>query len=408
MDNINLYIIIGQLLQERVQYVTINLGYLKDLTERGIHMKEVLKLKRNFLLLLFPLSILLILLARQSSFFAEQIFALHIYKWLSQFVSLFTGIIPLSLAELLLMILPIFLIIILIKFIGRIIKDKNNIKIYLTKAFINILCSASLLFFLFIILGGLNYYRYSFTYYSNLEVKKSSLEELYGLTRTLAQQANELRDQIPLEDENGVFKLSMSKFELADEANRAMASLAKVYPVLGGRYSSPKPILLSPLMSYTEITGIFIPFTMEANVNVHISDYSIPYTMFHELAHQRGFMREDEANFISYLAGINSDNVELMYSSTMLALINSGNALYGENKEMYFEVRSTYSDGVIRDIRANSQYWTKYEDSVISTISNKINDTYLKANAQVDGVKSYGRMVDLMLAKYRKEQLGQQ
>ena len=122
-------------------------------------------------------------------------------------------------------------------------------------------------------------------------------------------------------------------------------------------------------MSHTEITGIFIPFTMEANVNVHISDYSIPYTMFHEMAHQRGFMREDEANYIAYITGMSSDNDDLMYSSTMLALITSGNTLYRQDADLYFDIRSTYSDGVVRDIRANSDYWARYEDTVVSTVS---------------------------------------
>ncbi|NLJ95635.1 MAG: DUF3810 domain-containing protein [Clostridiales bacterium] len=365
-------------------------------------MRQLLKLKRNFLLLLLPLSLVLILLARQSSDFAE-FYALHIYKWISQFVSLITGIIPLSLIEIIVLLLPIFLIFVLIRFIVRIVKETENRKSYALKGIINIFCALNILIFLFTLMGGLNYYRYPFSYYSNLEVRESSLDELYGMTNELAQKANELRSQISNLDENGVFKLSMNNFKLAREVNKAMMNLSKEYPVLGGRYAAPKPIILSPLMSYTEITGVFMPFTMEANVNVDISDYSIPATMLHELAHQRGFMREDEANFISYLAGMSSDNIEIKYSSTMLALIISGNALYGQDKDLYFEIRDTYSDGIIKDIRANTEYWAKYEDTVVSTVSTKINDTYLKANAQVDGVKSYGRMVDLLLAKYRAE-----
>ncbi len=200
----------------------------------------------------------------------------------------------------------------------------------------------------------------------------------------------------------------MSNYKLAKEANKAMKSLSKEFPVLRGLYAQPKPVILSGLMSYTEITGVFIPFTMEANVNVDIPDFTIPYTMLHEMAHQRGFMREDEANYIAYLTGVSSDNVEIMYSSTMLALISSGNALYGQDTELYFEVRSMYSDEIARDIRAHTDYWSRYEDTVVSTVSNKINDTYLKANAQTDGVKSYGRMVDLLLAKYKAELLEQQ
>ena len=134
-----------------------------------------------------------------------------------------------------------------------------------------------------------------------------------------------------------------------------------------------------------------------------IPDYSIPSTMLHELAHLRGFMREDEANFIAYLAGMESDHPEIQYSSTMLALIISGNALYDEDTSLYFEIRDQYSKEIVNDIRANARYWQQYEDTVISTMSNKINDTYLKANDQSDGVKSYGRMVDLLLAKYRED-----
>ena len=365
-------------------------------------MKPLLKLKRNFLLLLLPLSLILILIARQSSDFAE-FYALHIYKWISQFVSLITGIIPLSVIELIILILPIFLIIILIRFIIRLVKEKENRKKHVIKGIINILYTISILLFSFTLNGGLNYYRYTFSYYSNLEVIESSLDELYEMTKELAQKANELRSQITNVDDNGVFKLSMNNFQLANETNKAMKNLSKEYPVLGGRYGSPKPIMMSSLMSYTEITGVFMPFTMEANVNIDISDYSIPATMLHELAHQRGFMREDEANYIAYLAGMSSDNVDIMYSSTMLALITSGNALYGQDTDLYFEIRDTYSDGIKKDIRANTEYWAKYEDSVVSTVSNKINDTYLKANAQTDGVRSYGRMVDLLLAKYRAE-----
>jgi hypothetical protein len=215
--------------------------------------------------------------------------------------------------------------------------------------------------------------------------------------------ANELRVQVTATDDQGVFKLSVSDTKLAKLTNEAMQLLAEDYPVLGGNYGSPKPILLSKLMSQTEITGIFFPFTMEANVNVDVPDYSIPVTMLHELAHLRGFMREDEANFVAYLAGMKSEHVDLNYSSTMLALIIAGNALYDQSPELYFEVRSEYSEGLVKDIRANSEYWQQYEDTAVSTISNKINDTYLKANAQTDGVKSYGRMLDLLLAQYRKE-----
>jgi len=369
-------------------------------------MKKILAYKRIYLLGLIPISLLLTLLAKESSYFAEQIYAKHVYKWISQIISSITGILPFSLAELLIILLPVAFSVIIMRFILRILMEKDKRGEMLFKGFLNILCVGSVVLFLFTTLAGINYYRASFGIYSNLEIRDSSVDELYSLTEILTLEANQLRVQTTQTDENGVFKLSMVNIELAKLADHAYELLAEDYPILGGYYGAPKPILLSKAMSQTEITGVFIPFTMEANVNVDVPDYSIPATMLHELAHLRGFMREDEANFLSYLAGMKSDNVEIRYSSTMLALIISGNALYNQDTDLYFQIRELYSEDVLIDIRANSDYWQQYEDTVISTISNKINDTYLKANAQTDGVKSYGRMLDLLLAKYRQDQKG--
>lgn len=367
-------------------------------------MKKILVYKRIYLLGLLPISLLLTFLAKNSIYFAEQIYAKHIYKWISQIISSITGLLPFSLAELLIMVLPAIILIIAVRFIIRLFMEKNKRRELLIKGFINVLCTGSVVIFLFTALAGLNYHRSSFGTYSNLEIRNSSVEELYALTETLAFEANDLRAQTTKADEHGVFQLSMSYNQLGKIADQAYERLAEEYPILGGAYGVPKPILLSEAMSQTEITGVFMPFTMEANVNVDVPDYTIPATMLHELAHLRGFMREDEANFLSYLAGMKSDNAEVRYSSTMLALIISGNALYTQDPDLYFNIRDMYSEDVIKDIRANSEYWAKYEDTVISTVSNKINDTYLKVNAQTDGVKSYGRMLDLLLAKYRQEQ----
>lgn len=370
-------------------------------------MKKILACKRIYLLVLIPISLVLTYAARESSYFAERIFARLIYKWISQIISAVTGLVPFSIAEILIVAFPVAVLVITLWFIIKMLADKNNRTERLLKGILNVLCVGSIILFSYTILGGLNYYRNTFSSYSKLEIQDSSIEELYSLTRSLALQADDLRAQVPCTDEDGVFKLSENSYRLAKDANEAYRLLAEDYPVLSGFYGSPKPVILSGLMSTTEITGIFFPFTMEANVNVDIPDYSIPSTMLHELAHLRGFMREDEANFLAYLAGMKSDNVEFRYSGTMLALVIAGNALYEQNPDMYFEIRDLYSEGVLKDIRANSAYWQKYEDTVISTVSNKINDTYLKANAQADGVKSYGRMLDLLLAKYRQDQEAQ-
>lgn len=112
------------------------------------------------------------------------------------------------------------------------------------------------------------------------------------------------------------------------QAIKAMKNLAQRFPELSGYYPKPKPVLFSKGMSYLGITGIYSPFTLEANYNHDIPPYLIPFTMCHELAHLKSFMREEEANFIAYLACRDSSSIEFQYSGAVNALAYTLNALY--------------------------------------------------------------------------------
>ncbi|HEX3021016.1 MAG TPA: DUF3810 domain-containing protein [Lachnospiraceae bacterium] len=364
-------------------------------------MKEVLKLRRVRLILLLPISIVILIIVRSNSYIAEYWFARGIYKLLSQVISAVTGLIPLSIAEIALYSLPIILIYLVFRMVRNLVRNKAARRTLTARYIVNAICTISVCFFLFVILCGTNYYRYPFSTQCKLKIETYTIEELYGLNEELALKANELRTKVTSVDENGVFKLKGDMFEVGKDAEMAMRNLSKQYPVLSGRYSSPKPILLSRYLSYTDTTGIFFGLTMEANVNVDVADYSIPATMCHELAHLRGYMRENEANYIAYLACINSDRIELQYSGVMSALSYASSQLYLQDKDLYFQIRDLFSDDVMKDKLANAEYWDTYHNEVISSISSKLNDTYLKANAQESGEKSYGEMVDLLLADYR-------
>ncbi|MPN48555.1 hypothetical protein SDC9_196165 [bioreactor metagenome] len=168
---------------------------------------------------------------------------------------------------------------------------------------------------------------------------------------------------------------------------------------------APKGVTFSTGMSYAGLAGIFIPFTGEANVNIDAPDFLLVSSAAHESAHLMGVAREDEANFVSYLACASSGDAEMQYSGVMLALIYCGNALASADNALYSKLWQTYTAGMVRDLSNNSAYWDSFEGPVEEAVNN-INDSYLKANAQPEGVKSYGRMVDLMLAYYGVNGLG--
>ena len=264
---------------------------------------------------------------------------------------------------------------------------------------LRLLCAVGIVLLLFTTNCGINYSRSTFAQTCGLPVQDSSLKELETLCSSLKDKLNALRPQMP-EDKNGVMELSSSFSSLSGDAQSAFDTLANEYPLLTSGYGGPKPVLLSRLMSWCSITGVFFPFTFEANVNTDVPDYSIPSTMCHELSHLRGFMREDEANFIGYLACCRSENTQLQYSGYMLAFIHVNNALYAADTERAGNIYAQLDSGVQRDLAANNAYWKQFEGPA-AEISSAVNDAYLKANRQEEGVKSYGRMVDLLLAEQR-------
>jgi len=246
---------------------------------------------------------------------------------------------------------------------------------------------------------GLNYYRLPLSESMAIKIEGYSKEDLVRLSFYLIEKANSYREEID-EDSRGVMKLSQSKRKALNDAYSGYKNLSKEYQIFKGSYGKPKIVITSKLMSYAGIAGIFFPFTIEANVNGDVPDPVFPSNVTHEMAHQRGFAREDEANFISYLSCIYSDSIEYKYSGTLLALIHSMNALYKVDMDSAISLASQYSPGVRRDLEFVNSYWKKYEGPVERT-STKINNAYLKANNQKDGIQSYGRMVDLLLAYHK-------
>ena len=111
-------------------------------------------------------------------------------------------------------------------------------------------------------------------------------------------------------------------------------------------------------------------------------------------------MNEAESNFIAYLACSESEDDYFRYSGNCLALLYSMNALYSANYELWYELRIQYPDYISADMAAQNEY-VRAHDTKVAEVSDKVNDTYLKLNDQQDGVRSYGKMVDLLLA-YRR------
>lgn len=395
---------------EKKQFVTEELlpgvplrddGQNADKIRHTITVPWYIRQKRLWCVLLLPLSYLISQAAMRFPSVTEVVYSRGIYPVLSSVSGFFSSLLPRSVSEAMIFLLLIVILFCLSRSIYRIIRKRSDRKRLTLRLVSSVLCAVSCIVFAFTAFCGLNYSRETFAQSSGFTVIPSSAEELQELCIMLVWEANGLRADLPENTQGVMISGFTSVDETAGFAQSAYANLGEQYPSLSGYIPRPKPVYFSNAMSYLNITGIYIPFFFEANVNVDVSAYSIPATMMHELSHFKGYMREEEANFIAYLACRGSGNAEFAYSGTMLALQNSLNALYTSDTGRYAEVAALISDAVQRDRAANSAYWRQFEGTA-ATVSTRVNDVYLKTNNQSEGVQSYGQMVDLLLAEYRQ------
>ena len=364
-------------------------------------MKKFSSKKQWFTILLLPLGIILSQISRIFPNFIENYYSSFLYKIIASSLSTITGFLPFSLAEFIIISFPTFILWYILKTIITLFKG-NNKRLEIIKNFIlNILAITGVIYFSFQILWGFNYQRLTLDKVFQLNVRKSSSKELGDLCEILVNNSNTLRKKV-IENKNGVMEIPYNKNYILKTAQLGYDSASLKYPKLKGNYGTPKGILLSIPMCYTGITGFYFPFTNEANINMEEPDSFLPFTTAHEMAHQRGFAKEDEANYIAYIACINHPDIIFQYSGTLSALSYSFSALQKSDPQKYSELILTCSISVLNDLKFNQEFWTRYSGP-IEKINDKINDTYLKSQNQQSGTKSYGAMVDLLLAQYRKK-----
>ncbi|MGL6105971.1 DUF3810 domain-containing protein [Romboutsia sp.] len=369
-----------------------------------IYIKKI----RLFSLLLFPIALFINFIGSKFPNLVDKYYSTYINKVTISILSKVTEIFPFSLYEVCMYLIVFSTIIFLIYIIKTILTDKKSFKKLIVNSSLNILSILSILYFLFILLWGLNYNRtplqtvllsnYNSSYNKNISLPRHNTEDLKKLYQFLISKSNETRNLVS-EDSNGVMKSNTDYKGIISRAQTGYNNISTILPQVKGDYAKPKYVLSSNLMCYTGILGIYFPFTGEANVNVAVPDVYISSTVLHEMAHQRGFGSEDEANFIGYLASINHPDIDFQYSGYILALKHTARALASVDYDSYLNLSENISSQVSHDLKYNSEFWKKYEGK-IEEVSDKFNDSYLKSNGVKEGTASYGKIVDLLLTYY--------
>lgn len=235
--------------------------------------------------------------------------------------------------------------------------------------------------------------------------REYTVEELGQLRDFVVTKANEYSKLVE-RDENGAI---IYDGDMQATAIAAMQSLAEDYPQLQGYYTTPKPFAASEFFSQQYMKGYYFPFSMEANYNDVMYIVSIPATMCHELSHTKGFIYEDEANMLSFLACVHSDDPLFVYSGYMSVL----NYIDNDFKKSINYDKMTYNSHVrlrkrvmLDNVFLTEDAWEKVEEKAVmktdtvKKASHKFVETNLKANGIEEGSAIYCEVVGLMMDYY--------
>ena len=355
----------------------------------------MLKNKKILLILFLVVQILIIQVLKNFPQFIEQYYSNSLYIAISKLSRYVFGWIPFSVGDLFYTLAGIYIIRWLLLNRKRIIKDTVN-------WLLDIGATLSVAYFAFHILWAFNYYRQPLYKSLNIEAEYTT-EQLVHFTKRLIEKSNSIHSQLAINDSVKV-DMPFTKNEVFDKMINGYNTLSKAYPHLNYQPKSIKKSIYSTALTYMGFSGYLNPFTNEAQVNGLIPVYKFPTTACHEAAHQLGYAAENEANFIGSLAAIHNEDPYFKYSGYTFALRYCLVEIFRRDDKLYHEILSSVNKGILKNYREAEDFWKSYENP-IEPIFEKTFDTFLKANNQSSGMKSYSYVVALLVNYYDNKAL---
>jgi hypothetical protein len=320
----------------------------------------------------------------------EQFYARGAYLSIGQMLRGLTGWLPFSMGDMLYMLAVLWLIYWLVRTVMTIRSGQFNQQ-YIKRALISGMFISACIYIIFNVLWGMNYERAGVASQFGLAERSPSDTSLLRLTAGLRDRLNVLRQkQIPSELSD------MGQFPL-----QGYRKLATRLPIPNPEPVSVKASLFGSVGNYLGYSGYFNPFTGEAQVNTSIPLYMIPFVTAHEMAHQLGYAREDEASFIGHLAATASADAFTQYSSYLNMFLYAHRELRQVDSTAARVIWESVTPAVQSDIQEYRRFLRRH-DSVIGEWVDAFYDRYLRWNDQPAGTRTYSRVVIWLVAWQKK------
>jgi hypothetical protein len=346
--------------------------------------------------ILLIVTAILIKFASTQPLWVEENYSNGVYPLISKVQRSIFGWIPFSVGDLFYAFLVLVIIFKTVQFIKYILKKKVD-RHYLLNGLKQALFLFLFVYVFFYGLWGLNYNRNGISYQLNLEIKKYSLQEIDTVTNLLQQRLNFYADAIDLKQRDSFNK----KRTLFEKATEAYLYAAQSYPFLSYDPQSIKPSLFSYLGNYFGFQGYYNPFSGEGQVNTTIPRFLEPFVSAHEVAHQLGYAKESEANFVAFIACRSYPNPTYRYSLYFDMYLYAVNELNRSDSMLAKSYVEKLHPQAKKDIEEYKSFLKKYSNDVEPVIS-WIYEGYLQANDQPEGKRAYNKVVAFLIAYYKK------
>ncbi len=339
--------------------------------------------------------IILIKIFSANSNRVEAVYSSKFYVHLSKILRFLFGWIPLSFGDVLYFLAGCWLLWKLIKNIRLLFKKRISGRTVLKKT-LDLFLILAFIYIIFNIFWGINYDRKGIVFQLDLKDLKYDSTDLKMLQKLLLEKVNASKIAVLRNDEP-----YPTKKELIRRAEKSYEEAQKIYPFLEYKNLSVKPSLYGTPGDYLGFTGYYNPFTGEAQINTTVPEFLQPYIATHEMAHQLGYAKENSANFVGYLAAVNSHDT-LFHYSTYFDLF-----LYANREVFYFDSLSSRValQQLIPEVKDDIRELRKFNDAHQSFLEPAITwiyGNYLKLNKQPQGIHTYNAVVAMLIAYYKK------
>lgn len=343
--------------------------------------------------------ILLTILIKWASWYpgwVENYYTYGVYPVLTSVQRFLFGWIPFSIGDLFYGFLVMVVVFRTIRFFKLLFRKK------LTRAYFVAALQQGIFFFLFVyvffnLLWGLNYNRKGISHQLGIEVKRYSLADLDTLTTALQDKLNVLAQTVTPAMQDSFAK----KRDLFRESSLAYVHAAKKYPFLTYAPSSVKPSLFSYAGNYLGFQGYYNPFSGEAQVNTTIPRFLEPFVTAHEIAHQLGYGKENEANFVAFLACKDFESPVFRYSLYFDLYNYASREIYRRDTVLSRSFYKKLHPQVVEDLEQLHRFYLAYKNPIEPVITWSYGH-FLKANNQPAGKLTYNEVVAWLVAYYKK------